>query len=137
MICLNLFLLTEDDSELCVFPHLYIFDLWCTKEGTHRKKLKEVINTVQCNIENSGHMPIVTELTESVEKICKQIVNFWTRYNRKKASFLKYQCEWLNHKKTILLICNHNISEKIMESDHRGRPKNLDAIIKIKALPFS
>jgi len=40
-----------------------------------------------------------------------------------KVSFLKYQCEWLSQKKTILLKCNHNISEKIMESDHRGRPK--------------
>jgi len=111
----------EDDSKLCVFSHLYIFDLWCTKRGTHEENIQKFINIVKCNID--GHVPIVTELTECVEQICKQIVYFWTRYNRKKASFLKYQCEWLNQKKTFLLKCDHNRSEKIMESDHRGRPK--------------
>jgi len=58
-----------------------------------------------------------------LQKFVSKLFIFGLATIGKKASFIKYQCEWLNQKKTILLKCNHNISEKIMKSDHRGRPK--------------
>lgn len=106
-----------------MFARLYIFNLWCTKKGTNAEELQEVITAVQHNIENNGYIPDLTELMKSIGYICKKIVAFWTRYDRKKSSVLQFQCDWLNQKESILLKCTHNKYQQMVESAHRGRPK--------------
>ncbi|KMY91496.1 uncharacterized protein LOC27207506 isoform X2 [Drosophila simulans] len=71
------FNLVQDVSTRPLFTKACRINLWCTKKGTHGKKYKK--SSVQCNIENSGHMPIVTEWTECVEKICQVYLSFKPR----------------------------------------------------------
>jgi len=61
--------------------------------------------------------------SKSIGYICKRIVAFWTRYDRKKSSIVQCQYDWLNVMVSIVLKSTKNSSQEIAESAHRGRRK--------------
>ncbi|XP_039233158.1 uncharacterized protein LOC120322169 [Drosophila yakuba] len=60
---------------------------------------------------------------QCIPNLCKQIADYWTRYDRKESSVLKYKSDWLNQNESIPV---KNISKKYqqrVQSPHRGRQK--------------
>lgn len=62
-----------------------------------------------------------------IENIRKQIVTFWTRYDRKKSSVLKYKSDWLNQHESIPIKSLYKKNQQRVRSPHRG-PQKLDFV---------
>ena len=104
---------------------MYIFDLWCTEEGTNAEKTRSVINLLEQSITNNkGYAVEMNQLKNCVSYICtkKKIIAYWAKYNRIKSSIVQYQSNWLNTLETII-IKPTNFSQQMVSSVDRGRPQ--------------
>lgn len=76
---------------------MYIFELWCTEEGSYAEKAHAVLNSVIIGIKNKGFAVELTEVKKCIGYTCKKIATYWVKNNQtKNAVLIASNGYWIN-----------------------------------------
>lgn len=114
--------IATETARQCIFSRLFIFEIWCSKEGTKSAKAQQVFEEIVKYIDFKKEDDHFCELLKCVKYLCKKIDQIWKENHRMKEKVLTNNSSWLATEEVVSLLETISSKKQTQEAKKRGRP---------------